>query len=77
MTDHSWRDDAACVEQFTDMWFPAKGPMAAENHMAMRMCWSCPVREQCLTAALQDPEQYGIRGGVTAKKRRRMVEDAA
>lgn len=77
MTDHSWRDDAACAEQFTDMWFPPKGPMHPEHRMAMRMCWECPVRQQCLEAALQDPEQYGIRGGVTAKERRQMTGEAA
>jgi WhiB family redox-sensing transcriptional regulator len=78
MTDHSWRDDAACLEQFTDMWFPLRGQFTDENEMARTICKSvCPVRAQCLADALEEPEQHGLRGGLTGQQRRRMKGLAA
>lgn len=71
-------DDAACLDQFTDMWFPVRGQFTDENEMARTMCQTvCPVRDQCLQAALEEPEQHGIRGGLTGQQRNRLKGRAA
>lgn len=40
---------------------------------AKRVCWTCPVREQCLRENLSVP--YGVFGGYTEKERRRLRGD--
>lgn len=72
MTDHSWRDDAACLGQFTDMWFPERGQWTGANQWAQRMCLECPVRDLCLQAALEEPEQIGLRGGLSGQQRNKL-----
>lgn len=55
--------------------FFTEGPMgpiqAAE---AKALCQGCPFRDPCLEAALADADglQHGVRGGLTAKERRRL-----
>jgi hypothetical protein len=52
-------------------------PRHAEDAVgrAKKICFSCPVKTQCLTAAMEDEsylggtERYGIRGGLTARER--------
>jgi len=41
--------------------------------MAIQICESCPVREACLTDALQYREQEGIRAGLSPRQRMRLV----
>jgi len=77
MTDHSWRDDAACLEQFTDMWFPDRGQWTDSNSLAQRMCLECPVRAMCLEAALDEPDQIGLRGGLTGQQRSKLLRRTA
>jgi hypothetical protein len=77
VTDHSWRDDAACLEQFTDMWFPDRGHWTDANTMAVSVCRECPVRAMCLEAALDDPEQIGIRGALTGQQRSKLLRRTA
>ncbi len=44
---------------------------------ALKICRDCPVKEQCLAEALAQEihptEVYGVRAGLTAKARRRLV----
>jgi WhiB family transcriptional regulator, redox-sensing transcriptional regulator len=58
-----------------DMWF-ADAP--AELERAKKLCAQCPIRRQCLTAALEREEPWGVwggeiveRGAVIARKRPR------
>jgi hypothetical protein len=47
----------------------------ARTDVAKTLCAECPVRVDCLTAVLAYPaeDQHGIRGGLTAVERRRLI----
>ncbi|WP_308297111.1 WhiB family transcriptional regulator [Streptomyces sp. UNOB3_S3] len=53
---------------------------AASVALAKKMCERCPVIAACLQQALENGEQYGVFGGLTARERRdlqRGEEEAA
>lgn len=67
--------DLPCRRADADLWF-AETP--SELEQAKQLCASCPVRERCLSAALDRAEPWGVwggeildRGSVVAKKRPR------
>ena len=64
----AWRDDAACRDEDTAIWFPDTEDEIAR---AVRFCDSCPVREQCLEFALETRQVDGVWGGLTEPERRR------
>jgi WhiB family redox-sensing transcriptional regulator len=47
-------------------------PTTAATAEALAYCWRCPVSEECLAAALEDPTTTGFWGGTTESMRRRM-----
>ncbi|MDN5797058.1 MAG: WhiB family transcriptional regulator [Intrasporangium sp.] len=62
-----------CVEHDADLWF-AQRP--GELDLAKRLCQSCPLRAECLAAAIDRREPWGVWGGqifvdgvVVARKR--------
>ncbi len=64
-----------CHAADPDLWF-AEDP--AELEQAKTLCGGCPIRRQCLTAALDRAEPWGVWGGeildrgmVLARKRPR------
>jgi len=61
----SWRESAACRFLETDLFFPIgkTGLAVAEIQQAKAVCASCPVRQQCLTFALDTHQGYCIWGG--------------
>jgi len=66
----------ACIGHDPEWWFPAGesdhyADMIAE---AKRICRGCPVREQCLAAALDRGERFGIFGGKTEFERAAMQD---
>lgn len=66
---HTWEADAVCARVDPDLWFPAIGESAAP---ARRLCLTCPVRTECLAAAMAEEagqHRHGIRGGLTARER--------
>ena len=69
-----WRDLAACAEVGDDFWFPEKGGSTRE---AKKVCQGCPVQAECLEYALENNEQFGIYGGLSARERQRMKREAA
>lgn len=69
---HEWRDQAACRGTNTEDWFCEK-----LEARCLRVCASCPVRQQCLDDAMRTEhgqEAWGVRGGRTAATR--MLMDA-
>jgi WhiB family redox-sensing transcriptional regulator len=72
----SWDLDAACRDTDPDVFFIGPGKSTAE---ARRICLSCPVRRECLAAALQaeasksKDERHGIFGGLAPKERHRLA----
>ena len=63
-----WRAYAACSRYDPDLFF---APGALEHKLAKKVCRSCPVREQCLAYAMDEPVDHGIWGGLTERERRR------
>lgn len=49
-----------CHEADPDLWF-AEDPVELER--AKALCASCPIRLECLTAALERQEPWGVWGG--------------
>jgi WhiB family transcriptional regulator, redox-sensing transcriptional regulator len=76
-----WRHRAACVGSDPAMWFPEDDAGVAE---CVAVCEGCPVRQECLTAALVETrgsyDEVGVRGGLTPAERkslRRMLKVSA
>jgi WhiB family redox-sensing transcriptional regulator len=63
-----WRFDASCRDVDPEIFFPvsAKPEFARE---ALAICATCPVREQCLSWALEIGAD-GVWGGTTDEQRR-------
>ena len=67
-----WRSEALCAEVAGDIiWFPPKG---ASVTAARTICGQCAVQTECLTDALQDDRQHGVRAGMTERERRQMKQ---
>jgi WhiB family redox-sensing transcriptional regulator len=64
--DGEWFDDAACAGMDTTIFFPERGQTSRK---AKQVCYSCPVREDCLEEALARREMFGIWGGMSEKER--------
>lgn len=72
LPDHdptTWHEDALCAQKpywGTDIWFEgSRGtiPTPAEA-TAAEICWSCPVRKQCLKYATDTQQPHGTWGGI-------------
>lgn len=79
--DLSWHADALCAQTDPEIFFPEKGGSTKE---AYSVCADCLVRAECLDYALAVGERFGVWGGLSERKRRRLlgvpdddVEDAA
>ena len=72
--DRTWRLRARCAGMDTDLFFADRGNEAkTQNAEAKAICKDCPVRFECLEDALNEPQPwFGVRGGLTAKERRRI-----
>lgn len=64
-----WREEAACRDADTTVFFPTTDEEAAA---AKAICAVCPVREPCLLFALSNREEQGVWGGLTETERRRV-----
>ena len=75
-----WQGQALCAQADPDAWFPEMGGQPGK---IKAICRQCPVRAECLDAALERDEMFGIWGGlsrqerVAVKRRRRAAGDAA
>lgn len=66
----NWRRDAACRGMPPEMFYPdAGGQITVE---ARDLCERCPVRPECLSAALDGYENDGWWGGMSPSQRRRL-----
>lgn len=81
MRDESWREQAACMGEDTEMFFPPRDknkykPIALE---AKTHCFGangntpCPVRLECLWYAIDSDEVHGIWGGMSHRERNALV----
>jgi len=74
-----WRDSAACLRSGLDFYPAATGAGNKHTRMtvktALKRCFACPVRLDCLRWAVENKEYYGIWGGTTERERRAMIEN--
>lgn len=70
----SWRDQAACRDTDTDMFFPAgtTGPALEQAERAKAVCARCEVSRQCLEYALRTHQDVGVWGGTDEDERCRL-----
>ncbi len=66
-----WHEQAACVAYPAEMFFPAVETPGA-SRAAKLVCAACPVREECLSFALETAQSEGVWGGMDAGERRRL-----
>lgn len=63
----AWWAQAACRGQGPGQWFPEQGAQAVD---AKAVCARCPVRTDCLDAAVEHHEPAGVWGGLSPTERR-------
>lgn len=64
--DEDWREHAACKGESPSVFFFED---TSPNHEARRMCYTCPVRIDCLEYATEHEKDWGVWAGVTARVR--------
>ena len=69
MWDEVWGARAHCRSSNPDAMFV----QGAAQHEAKRVCFGCPVRTECLAAALDDQIEFGVWGGKTERERRALL----
>lgn len=67
--DGQWRDAALCAQTDPEAFFPDKGGSTRD---AKAICSRCAVRPECLQAALDNDERFGIWGGLSERERRHL-----
>lgn len=65
--NEEWRAESACREEPKWLFYVPKGEHPT---MALAICRRCPVREECLTFALDHHIESGVWGGRTELQRR-------
>jgi WhiB family redox-sensing transcriptional regulator len=69
-----WRDDAACRDIDSLVFFPVGTTGLALRRIAdaKAICAGCTVQEECLTFAVATNQEFGIWGGCDEEERRRI-----
>ena len=66
----SWEQDALCAQIGGDLWFADDRDCITDRQTAVELCYTCPVRMQCLSKAmrlergLSRQSRYGVWGGL-------------
>lgn len=69
--DTDWMDYANCTSTDPEVFFH-EGRGAHVSRGAKEICNNCEVREDCLDYALDNNENYGVWGGLTAEERMKL-----
>jgi WhiB family redox-sensing transcriptional regulator len=64
--DTSWMSEGRCRDYSPNTFFPSDGVGVA---IARRICANCPVKEPCLTYALDNRIEHGVWGGTSERAR--------
>ena len=67
-----WMKDAACQGNKEGDWFPEAPGNSSAVRIALSICNSCLVKQECFNYAIAHPDLQGIWGGVNARKRGRL-----
>lgn len=62
-----WQLRARCKGKPTDLFFPGQWEGTARR--AKRICYQCPVRQECLDYAVENNISEGIWGGMSKRER--------
>ena len=66
-------EEVVACQELPDVFFPEDFPDAQmrrrAEQVAKNLCNECPIKFQCLQAALENQEAYGIWGGLSPKER--------
>jgi len=78
ITPLDWTDAAACRNSEGSLFYSADSSERKEERLereklAKKICASCGVRDECLTAAISRHESYGIWGGMNEFERRALL----
>ncbi len=67
-----WQHQAACRELPLVLFFPPGNShlTRVDEERAKALCSHCPVRNQCLSFAMEHEEPCGVWGGLNAEERR-------
>ena len=65
-----WADSAACKGMETELWFPVRYEHGGES--ALKVCATCPVKDECAEYAIPEAGLHGIWGGMNQKERERV-----
>ncbi len=68
----AWQATGACRGVDPAVFFPEEGDDTSAAG-AKAICATCPVRTECLEAALVRREKFGVWGGASEAERRRMI----
>ena len=73
MKREHWREDARCLGQPVDVFFPDMSMGEARWDRAKAVCKNCTVKRQCLKLVIdlpEDDDRYGVFGGYSPMDRR-------
>lgn len=84
-TGEHWTTQAACAGMNLDDFYVGttdqsgwEGARTGRRLEALRAtCHACPVRLQCLDAAIREGDRHAFRGGTTPPERRRLARKAS
>ena len=65
-----WASQALCAQTDPDLFF---SDSASQTAQAKATCRRCPVRDDCLTHALETREDFGVWGGLDRDERRHLL----
>jgi WhiB family redox-sensing transcriptional regulator len=71
--DADWQERALCAQTDPEAFFPEKGGTTRE---AKQICLGCEVKAECLAAALDGDERFGVWGGMSERERRKLKKQA-
>jgi hypothetical protein len=69
VNQEQWVEQAICSSTDAEVFFPERGMSPRD---AKRVCYGCPVRQECLQYALETNQMYGVWGGLTEHERRNL-----
>ena len=69
--DTDWMARGSCAHQPPSLFFPSDG---VGVEVARRICFTCPVRDDCLEHALANRIDHGVWGGASERERRRILK---
>ena len=74
--DERWKALAACRGESIDKFFPNSATGSRIMSEAYLICRTCPVRLACLNFALSHNIQFGVWGGESERKRKKLRRES-